>query len=143
MANVLVLKTVENDKATCDFVVIGISDVKYPTLTDMDSFHGFIKDKLKRDYPNDYDSYGVIYHGNLLKFYDYRSIIDILPKKGLGGVTQYRDYTQTKEAQMSSKSSIVIAEDTATSWNTVRTALGARNPRVDCYGFVLEVIKNK
>lgn len=143
MANVLILNSVQNDKATCDFVVVGVSEEKYLTLTDMDSFHGYIMDKLKRDYPIIYDSYGVIYHGNLLKFYSYNSIIDKLPKKGVGGRVEYRDYTRSKEAQMSSKSSIIIAEDPATSWNTVRSALGARNPRVDCYGIVLEVIKNK
>ena len=141
MANVLTLKSVENSTATCDFVVIGIPDDKYPTLNDSEVFNSYIKDNLKRHYDKSYTSYGIIYQGNLLKFFEYPKIIDKLPKRGHGGTTQYRDYTKTYEQQL--KASVNIAEDSTTCWNTVRTALGARNPRVDCFGIVLEVINNK
>ena len=141
MANVLILKSVENSKATCDFVVIGIPDAKYPTLNDSEVFNSYIKDNLKRYYDKSYTSYGIIYQGNLLKFFEYPQFIDKLPKRGHGGTPQYRDYTKTYEQQL--KASVNIAEDSTTCWNTVRTALGARNPRVDCFGIVLEVINNK
>lgn len=143
MANVLILKSVQNELATCDFIVIGIPDAKYPTLNHESIFKEYIETKLKRDYIKEYDTFGVIYVGNLLKFNMYPSLIDKLPKRAVGGHVQYRDYTRTKEVQMASKSSINVAEDTATSWNTVRTALGARNIKADCYGVVLEVIKKK
>jgi hypothetical protein len=143
MAIVLTLKSIENNVATCDFVVIGIPDAKYSSLSDANLFKEYIIDNLKKNYTKEYDTYGVIFVGNLLKFNMYPTLIDKLPKRAVGGSVQYRDYTKTLEAQMNSKSSINVAEDTSTSWNTVRTALGARNIRTDCYGVVLEVIKNK
>lgn len=143
MANVLVLKSIENNVATCDFLVIGIPDAKYPTLNNAELFDTYIKDNLKRHYPKEYHTFGTIYVGNLLKFNMYMSLVDKLPKRAIGGAVQFRDYTKSFEDQMASKSSINVAEDSSTSWNTVRTALGARNIKADCFGVVLEVIKNK
>lgn len=143
MANVLILKQVENSTATCDFVVIATSENKLYSLTNEEDFNKFLNDTLRRNYDKEYDSLGLIYTGNLNRFYDYSKIVDKMPKRGVNGVVEFRDYTKSYEEQLKKKSSVVVAEDTLTSWNTAKSALGATNPKSPIFGVILEVIKTK
>ena len=143
MGNFLILSSAENTRATCDFVVIGIPETSLERYQDETIFNDFIERHLKHQYGKIYTSYAIIYVGDIRLFKSYNILVEVIKRDKKTNKVEFRDYTKTKEAQLASKSNVIIAEDSITSWNTVRSSLGARTPHTPCFAVILEVVTNK
>lgn len=66
------------------------------------------------------------YYGDLRKFHFYKPMVGKFKKKAFEGKPIYRNYCVSEEQQKKSSMYCNVAEDSATSWNTVMSALNSK-----------------
>ena len=85
----------------------------------------------------------ILFIGNLDDYKHYKDVVFKYKKKHFGGNPKYRNYCVTAEQQLKTSLYVNVAEDPETSWNTVKSALGAQNIKDPCYGIIVRFTKEK
>ena len=85
----------------------------------------------------------ILFIGDLNNYKHYKDVVFKYKKKHFGGNPKYRNYCVTAEQQLKTSLYVNVAEDPETSWNTVKSALGAQNVKDPCYGIIVRFTKEK
>lgn len=85
----------------------------------------------------------ILFIGDLNNYNHYKDVVFKYKKKHFGGNPKYRNYCVTAEQQLKTSLYVNVAEDPETSWNTVKSALGAQNIKDPCYGIIVRFTKEK
>lgn len=91
------------------------------------------KEVLDKRYDEPITGVEFVFIGDLNRYYDYKDMVRKLPKT-FQGKPMYRNYCVSYERQMQTSLFVNVCEDVDTSWNTVKSALGAINNKSECYG---------
>lgn len=81
----------------------------------------------------------VLFIGNIDKYKNYNTSVFRFKKNGFEGSACYRNYCASVEQQEKTRMYVNVCQDASTSWNTVKSALGAPNIKAPCYGAIVEV----
>lgn len=81
----------------------------------------------------------IVFTGDLNRFYKYQEIVQKLNRK-FQGKSIYRNYCVSLERQLQTMMFVNVCEDADTSWNTVKSALGAMNNKSECLGAIAIII---
>ena len=132
------LKKITTDSSVTYFVVIGLTKEKHEKIKeDIDEIYSYIDNKIKEEIYKGFNK-SVLFIGDL-ESYPYPSkIVYKYKKKHFEGKPIYRNYCTTKEQQAETQQFVNVAEDADTSWNTVKSALGAKTIKEICYGIIVE-----
>lgn len=149
MVKLIKLKRLSNNKQVITAVAVGLShnqtlEVKHITMFNK-SREEQIKDIIRQNYDEPISDITFFFIGELTGYpqSEYKHFIRKVAERGHGGKPAYRNYAVSLEQQKKAMWSVNVCEDLQTSWNTVRTTLGARNIRVECYGAIAQITYNK
>lgn len=149
MVKLIKLKRLSNEKQTFTAVAISLRqnetlEVKHITMFNK-SREDQIRESIAQHYDEPISNITFFFIGDLTKYphSEYKHFIGKVAERGHGGKPAYRNYAVSLEQQRKAMGSVNVCEDIQTSWNTVRTTLGARNIRVECYGAVAQITHNK
>ena len=139
MVKLIKLKRLSNDKQTITAVALGL------TATQLKWHRDEIVKLIEKEYDEPHTTISFFFIGDLTSYphSEYKHFVRKLAEKGQGGKPAYRNYAVSLEQQKKTLSYVNVCEDVQTSWNTVRTTLGARNIRVECYGAIAQITYNK
>ena len=102
----------------------------------------YVQEVAKNEFFSNYDSI-ILFIGELDKYPHYNKAVFKYKKKGFGGTPVYRNYCVSIEDQEKTRLFVNVAEDAETSWNTVKSALGAQTIHHPCYGIVVRFEETK
>ena len=132
------LKKVTTETNSSYFVVIGLTKKKYEEIKEnLDATNTYIDTKTKEQVYKEYDK-TILFIGDLEKYPHPSKLVYKYKKKHFEGKPIYRNYCSTKEQQTKTQQFVNVAEDPDTSWNTVKSALGAKSIKEPCYGIIVD-----
>ena len=132
------LKKVTTETNSSYFVVIGLTKEKYEEIKEnLDATNTYIDTKTKEQAYKEYDK-TILFIGDLEKYPHPSKLVYKYKKKHFEGKPIYRNYCSTKEQQAETQLFVNVAEDPDTSWNTVKSALGAKSIKEPCYGIIVD-----
>lgn len=132
------LKKVTTETNSSYFVVIGLTKKKYEEIKEnLDATNTYIDTKTKEQVYKEYDK-TILFIGDLEKYPHPSKLVYKYKKKHFEGKPIYRNYCSTKEQQTKTQQFVNVAEDPDTSWNTVKSALGAKSIKDPCYGIIVD-----
>lgn len=132
------LKKVTTETNSSYFVVIGLTKEKYEEIKEnLDTINTYIDTKIKEQEYKEYNK-NILFIGDLEKYPYSSKLVYKYKKKHFEGKTIYRNYCSTKEQQAKTQQFVNVAEDPDTSWNTVKSALGAKTIKEPCYGIIVD-----
>ena len=132
------LKKVTTETNSSYFVVIGLTKKKYEEIKEnLDATNTYIDTKTKEQAYKEYDK-TILFIGDLEKYPHPSKLVYKYKKKHFEGKPIYRNYCSTKEQQAETQLFVNVAEDPDTSWNTVKSALGAKSIKEPCYGIIVD-----
>ena len=132
------LKKVTTETNSSYFVVIGLTKKKYEEIKEnLDTTNTYIDTKIKEQVYKEYDK-TILFIGDLEKYPHPSKLVYKYKKKHFEGKPIYRNYCSTKEQQTKTQQFVNVAEDPDTSWNTVKSALGAKSIKEPCYGIIVD-----
>lgn len=132
------LKKVTTETNSSYFVVIGLTKKKYEEIKEnLDATNTYIDTKTKEQVYKEYDK-TILFIGDLEKYPHSSKLVYKYKKKHFEGKPIYRNYCSTKEQQTKTQQFVNVAEDPDTSWNTVKSALGAKSIKDPCYGIIVD-----
>ena len=136
------LKKVTTETNSSYFVVIGLTKKKYEEIKEnLDATNTYIDSKTKeQEYTGYYKN--ILFIGDLEKYPYSSKLVYKYKKKHFEGKPIYRNYCSTKEQQTKTQQFVNVAEDPDTSWNTVKSALGAKSIKESCYGIIVDFSLN-
>ena len=136
------LKKVTTETNSSYFVVIGLTKKKYEEIKEnLDATNTYIDSKVKEEAYRELNKH-ILFIGDLEKYPYPSKIVYKYKKKHFEGKPIYRNYCSTKEQQAKTQQFVNVAEDPDTSWNTVKSALGAKRIKEPCYGIIVEFSLN-
>ena len=107
----------------------------------LDATNTYIDTKTKeQEYTKYYKN--ILFIGDLEKYPYSSKLVYKYKKKHFEGKPIYRNYCSTKEQQAKTQQFVNVAEDPDTSWNTVKSALGAKSIKEACYGIIVDFSLN-
>ena len=131
------LKKVTTETNSSYFVVIGLTKKKYEEIKEnLDATNTYIDTKIKEQVYKEYDK-TILFIGDLKKYPHPSKLVYKYKKNHVDGKPIYRNYCSTKEQQIKTQQFVNVAEDPDTSWNTVKSALGAKTIKEPCYGIIV------
>lgn len=132
------LKKVTTETNSSYFVVIGLTKEKYEEIKEnLDTINTYIDTKIKEQEYKEYNK-NILFIGDLEKYPYSSKLVYKYKKKHFEGKPIYRNYCSTKEQQAKTQQFVNVAEDPDTSWNTVKSALGAKTIKEPCYGIIVD-----
>ena len=136
------LKKVTTETNSSYFVVIGLTKKKYEEIKEnLDATNTYIDSKTKEQEYTKYNK-NILFIGDLEKYPYSSKLVYKYKKKHFEGKPIYRNYCSTKEQQTKTQQFVNVAEDPNTSWNTVKSALGAKSIKESCYGIIVDFSLN-
>ena len=121
------------------FILVALKLKEEQTIAINDETDKFITQAVVDIFGKDTNNTSVLFIGNIDKYKNYNTSVFRFKKNGFEASPCYRNYCATVEQQEKTRMYVNVCQDASTSWNTVKSALGAPNIKAPCYGAIVEV----